>query len=156
MNLTEFLLPQQDCEIITDFVLQEKTKWEKDLNNVKSLTSGFNPNYEFLHNIGNWCCKNLLPSVSNYNHWEKSCWWVNFYEKGHYTTPHVHLPEHYSAIIIVKPALESYCLKFETESTNYMVEEKQGLGLLFESYLKHSVEPVKDERITIAMDFVKK
>ena len=58
-------------------------------------------------------------------------------------------------IVIVKPALEKYCLNFHTEFSSYKIEERQGLCLLFESSLKHSVDPVSSDRITIAMDFRK-
>ena len=155
MNITEFFITPEECEEITNFVYKEKNNWTKNLNNVKSLTSGFSPDYDFLHNIGKHCCNEVLPKLTKFHSWKKSCWWVNFYEPGHYTHSHVHIPEEYSMIIIVKPSLGSYCLKFETEYTKYMVEEKQGLCLLFESSLAHSVEPVKSDRITIAMDFVK-
>ena len=155
MNLIELSLPQEDCEKITDFVYREKINWKKDLKNVKALSSGFNPDYYFLHNIGNFCCKNILPHATNYDYWKKSCWWINFYEKGNYTIPHVHIPEQYSMIIIIKPALEKYCLNFHTKFSTYKIEERQGLCLLFESSLEHSVDTVQSERITIAMDFVK-
>ena len=155
MNIAEFFISPEECEDITNFVYKEKKYWTKDLNNVKSLTSGFRPDYDFMHDIGKHCCNEVLPKLTKFNKWRKSCWWINFYEPGHFTDPHVHTPEDFSMIIIVKPALETYCLKFETENTNYMVEEKQGLCLLFESSLKHSVNPVDSDRITIAMDFRK-
>jgi|TARA_E500000318_G_C3400194_1_gene149540 hypothetical protein len=155
MNLFEFVLPQKDCENITNFVYKEKTKWKKDLNNVKSFTSGFCPDYDFLHDLGDICCNNILPTLTNHSKWQKSCWWINLYEKGHYTNPHRHTPETYSMIVIIKPALEKYCLNFHTEFSTYKVEESQGLCLIFDSRLSHSVDPVQSERITIAMDFVK-
>ena len=155
MKLIELSISQKDCEEITNFVYQEKKKWKKDLNNVKALSSGFYPDYDFMHDIGDFCCKNVLPKETNYPHWHKSCWWVNLYEKGHYTNPHHHNPEEYSMIVIVKPALEKYCLNFHTEFSSYKIEERQGLCLLFESSLKHSVDPVSSDRITIAMDFRK-
>ena len=155
MRLIELLLPQKDSEGITDFVYQEKKNWKKDLNNVKALSSGFDPDYDFLHDIGDYCCKNVLPQATNFPHWQKSCWWINLYEKGHYTNPHNHNPEEYSMIMIVKPALEKYCLNFHTEFSTYKIQERQGLCLLFESSLKHSVDPVGSDRITIAMDFRK-
>ena len=84
MKLIELSISQKDCEEITNFVYQEKKNWKKDLNNVKALSSGFYPDYDFMHDIGDFCCKNVLPKETNYPHWHKSCWWVNLYEKGHY------------------------------------------------------------------------
>jgi len=155
MNIFEYILPQKDCEKITNFVYEEKKNWKKDLKNVKALTSGFNPDYDFLHDMGNFCCKNILPQITNHNGWIKSHWWINLYEKGNYTNPHIHTPEVYSMIVIIKPALEKYCLNFHTEFATYKIEESQGLCLIFDSHLIHSVDPVQSERITIAMDFVK-
>lgn len=154
MEITEFTLSKETCEHFTEFVYQEKHKWAKDLNNVKSLTSGFNPDYAFLHNLGYFVCENILPKITNYKFWRKTCWWVNFYEEGHFTNPHIHEPEEYSMIVIIKPAKgDKYYLTFITENTSYKVKETEGLCLLFKSNLVHSVDPVDSDRITIAMDF---
>jgi len=156
MNLFEFVLPQKDCENITNFVYQEKINWIRDLENVKALTSGYNPDFAFLHDMADFCCKNILPQITNHDRWEKVHWWINLYEKGNYTTKHIHRKNHYSMIIIIKPALEKYCLNFHTKFATYKVEERQGLCLIFDASLEHSVDPVQSDRITIAMDFHKK
>ena len=149
-----FNLPKNDCINIANFVYQEKDNWEKDLNNVKSLTSGFRPDYKFLHDIGDWCINNILPKINNSNKWEKSCWWVNYYKKGDYTDPHHHHPEEYSLIIIIKPSKKN-CLYFLNNDKKHYVEEKEGLAILFKSDVEHGVEPVDDDRITVAMDFIR-
>ena len=93
IKIIEFYLPKSDCKKITEFVYQEKDKWKKDLKNVKSLTSGFNPDYKFLHDIGDYCCKEILPKNIGFDNWVKTYWWMNFYEKGQYAELHHHNPE---------------------------------------------------------------
>ncbi len=150
---TTFDLPHNDCINISNFVYQEKDKWKKDLNNVKSLTSGFRPDYQFLHDIGNYCAENILTKINNKNKWEKSCWWINFYQKGHFAKPHHHDPEEYSLIIIVKPTTNN-CLYFVIDNEKHYVEEKEGLAIMFKSNVEHGVDKVNGDRITVAMDFV--
>ena len=152
--LAEFFIEEQSCEDITKFVYEEKVYWSKDLKNVKSLTSGYNPDYEFLHDIGTFCSNNILPEITKIHSWKKSWWWINFYEKGHYTAPHIHKPEEYSMIVIVKPSINN-CLNFKIKGKKHKIKEQQGLCLIFNSDIEHWVDPVKSERITIAMDFVK-
>tara|TARA_R100001086_G_scaffold164827_1_gene89073 strand:- start:660 stop:1130 length:471 start_codon:yes stop_codon:yes gene_type:complete len=151
----EFYLPKNDCINISNFVYQEKSKWSKDLKNVKSITSGFNPNYQFLHDIGDYCCEKILPENTDFKKWKKTHWWINFYEKGHYAVPHHHMPEEYSMIMIVKPSTNN-CLKFVYDDKEHVVQEKQGLSLIFTSSIEHSVDPVESDRISIAMDFKQK
>jgi hypothetical protein len=154
VTFTKFILPKNDCVNISNFVYQEKDNWKKDLNNVKSLTSGFNPDYKFLHDIGDFCCSKILSNFENNTSWKKSCWWINFYNKGNYANPHRHLPEEYSMIIIIKPS-ENNCLHFKVDEKDTLIKEQEGLSLIFKSNLQHWVDPVNSDRITIAMDFVK-
>jgi len=153
-NSAEFFIPEKDCDIIEEFIHLEKDNWQKDLNNVKALTSGFNPDYGFIHDTGRFICKDILPKITNHMKWKKSCWWVNFYKKGNYTDYHIHLPEEMSCIIIVKET-KNDCLYFYQNQESFLIKEQRGLGLLFPSSVPHSVSKVDSDRITIAIDFVK-
>ncbi len=148
-----FEIPHNDCVNISNFVYQEKDNWEKDLKNVKSLTSGFNPDYQFLHDIGDFVIENILPKVNNSHKWKKSSWWVNYYQKFNWTKLHHHQPEEYSLIIIIKPSINN-CLYFMINDKKQHVEEKEGFAILFKSDALHGVDKVKSDRITVAMDFV--
>tara|TARA_R100000664_G_scaffold33610_1_gene51223 strand:+ start:1574 stop:2047 length:474 start_codon:yes stop_codon:yes gene_type:complete len=151
-DLIEFYLPKDNCMEISKFVYQEKDSWVKGLNNVKSKTSGFDANYKFLHNIGDHCCNNILPKVTDHETWNRVSGWVNFYEKGDHTLKHHHLPEHYSMIGIIKPSKKN-CLYFKINDKNFEVDDEEGLCLIFNSKVEHWVEPVDSDRITISMDF---
>jgi hypothetical protein len=151
-KIIEFYLPKNDCLNISNFVYQEKDKWAKDLKNVKSLTSGFNPDYKFMHDIGYYCCDEILPKKTDIKKWRKTYWWMNFYEKGHYAARHHHNPEYYSMIIIIKPSTNN-CLNLNIEDRDIIIEDKDGLSLIFPSTIDHWVDPVESDRITIAMDF---
>ena len=152
IKIIEFYLPKSDCKKITEFVYQEKDKWKKDLKNVKSLTSGFNPDYKFLHDIGDYCCKEILPKNIGFDNWVKTYWWMNFYEKGQYAARHHHNPELYSMIMIIKPSINN-CLNFKIQDENRLVQDKEGLSLIFPSTIEHWVDPVESDRISIAIDF---
>ena len=66
---------------IKDFIYKEKHKWKKDLKNVKALTSGYRPSYKFFDDLYEFSY-NFLKKLTK-KEWQRSCWWVNFYDKKH-------------------------------------------------------------------------
>ena len=105
-----------------------------------------------MHDIGYYCCDEILPKKTDIKKWRKTYWWMNFYEKGHYAARHHHNPEYYSMIIIIKPSTNN-CLNLNIEDRDIIIEDKDGLSLIFPSTIDHWVDPVESDRITIAMDF---
>lgn len=137
---------------IKNYVYKNKHKWKMNLNNVKALTSGFNPNYKFFNKLYSFSYKILKKSKGiNY---KKSWWWINFYKKNNKCISHNHIPEDMSAILIVKSSSENP-LYFLHGNTKIKVLEKDGMLLFFNSKLTHGVKKCKDERITCALDFKK-
>ena len=60
--LTTFIRPELN-NTIKNFVYKEKHNWKKDLNNVKALTSGFNPDYQFFDDLYNFSYKLLKSTI---------------------------------------------------------------------------------------------
>ena len=138
---------------IKDFVYKEKSKFKKDLNNVKALTSGFNPKYKFFDELYNFSYKYLKRHISH--ELQKSCWWVNYYSKSDSCNPHNHDPEILSAIVIVKSSSQNP-LYFVDGNNEYDVDEEDGMILFFDSRYIHGVRACNEERITCALDFIPK
>jgi hypothetical protein len=67
---------------------------------------------------------------------------------------HSHQPEDISSIILIETD-KSNPLYFNFEPGILNVEDQEGLVLLFDSKIKHQVNVCKNERITLAIDFVK-
>ena len=142
------------CKKITDFVYQESFRWQKDLKNVKALTSGYtNPGYPFMDELEKTVIDNLLPKEYK---WKKDWSWINLYKEGDFALPHIHKPHEWSCIIIIKKSNKE-CLHFIQDNQICFIREKEGLTLLFPSDKIHYVAPCgQSDRITIAMDFSKK
>ena len=127
-----------------------KKNWCKDLNNVKALTSGFDPSYLFLNIIKKQLTSELFKITNK--KFQPSCWWANFYEPGHFTKLHHHKPELISSIIIIKSS-KSNPLYFDLKPGILQVKEFDGLVLFFDSEMSHGVNICDEERITLAVDF---
>ena len=138
---------------IKNFVLKEKNKWKKDLNNVKALTSGFDPNYPFFDDLYDFSFNYLKKHFTN--KFKKYRWWVNYYSESDFTNPHKHLPSAISCILIVKSSPQNPLFFLENEKIHF-VDEKDGMIMYFHSDLAHGVNKCTEERITCALDFVPK
>lgn len=152
MFFSSFKIEKELNESIKQEVLHLKKDWSKDLNKVKALTSGFRPDYKFFDIIKSKIIKRLLE-VTN-KKFKPTDWWANFYEIGHFANSHHHKPEHISSIVFIKTGKNSP-LYFDLEPGILRVKEEEGLVLLFDSRFKHGVDPIQEERITLAVDFVK-
>jgi len=128
-----------------------KKYWKKDLKNVKALSSGFQPSYLFFDIIKKELTNELYKILNK--KYKPSYWWANFYEPGHFTKLHRHSPEKISSIVIIKPD-KSNPLYFDLKHGILQVKEEEGLVLLFDSQIDHGVNICKEERISLAMDFV--
>ena len=138
---------------IKKYIYAKKHKWKKDLNNVKALTSGFNPKYNFFNELYDFSYKILKKYTKE--EWQKSCWWASYYNKSNYCLPHCHNPEILSSILIVKASSENP-LYFLHKGKKHIIEEKDGMILYFNSSATHGVEKCKNTRITCALDFIRK
>ena len=88
---------------IKNYVYKNKHKWKMNLNNVKALTSGFNPNYKFFNELYNLSYKILKKNKGI--DYKKSWWWVSFYKKNNECLSHNHRADgtnRISAILIIK------------------------------------------------------
>ena len=139
-------------ETIKIEILSYKKNWKKDLNSVKALSSGFFPDYIFFNILK----KQISDKLFNLTKikYKSSVWWANYYDIGHHAEIHSHQPEDISSIVFIKTD-ESNPLYFDFEPGVLNVEEEDGLVLLFDSKIKHKVRPCKNERISLAIDFVK-
>lgn len=152
MFLSSFKINNDFKETIKTEVLGLKKNWKKDLNNVKALTSGFDPNYLFFNILKKQLSDKLFDLTKS--KFKPSSWWANYYDIGHHADVHSHRPEQISSIIFIK-----------TDNTNPLylnldfgilkVKEEEGLVLLFDSRIEHGVDFCKSPRITLAIDFVK-
>ena len=129
-----------------------KNNWKKDLNNVKALTSGFRPNYLFFDILHKQLIDKLYENTKI--KYKVSCWWANFYKTGHSALPHHHKPEEISSIIFIKSSKENP-LYFKENENLFRIFETDGLVLFFDSSAIHGVDICKEERITLAVDFIK-
>ena len=152
MFLTSFKINNNFKETIKTEILSLKKNWKKDLNNVKALSSGFFPNYLFFDVLKRQISNKLLDLTNE--KFKASCWWANFYKVGHHTNFHSHQPENISSIIFIKTD-KSNPLYINLDPGFLQVREEEGLVLLFDSRIKHGVDVCKNERITLAIDFIK-
>jgi hypothetical protein len=129
-----------------------KNKWKKDLNNVKALTSGFNPNYLFFNILHKQLLDKLYQNTGT--QYKVSCWWANFYKPNHFAVCHSHRPENISCIVFIKSSKDNP-LYFIDNNYKYKIYESDELVLFFDSSTPHAVDICKEERITLAVDFVK-
>jgi hypothetical protein len=139
-------------ESIKTEILGLKKNWKKDLNSVKALSSGFFPDYLFFDILKKLIIEKLfhIRKIK----YKPSVWWANYYDIGHYAEVHSHQPEDISSIILIETD-KSNPLYFNFEPGILNVEDQEGLVLLFDSKIKHQVNVCKNERITLAIDFVK-
>tara|TARA_R100000081_G_C4688097_1_gene101048 strand:+ start:68 stop:547 length:480 start_codon:yes stop_codon:yes gene_type:complete len=151
MFLTSFKLNDKFTNTIKAEILGLKNNWKKDLNNVKSLTSGFKPNYIFFDILKEQLSEKIF-SITKIK-CKATWWWANYYNIGHYANLHAHEPEHISSIIFIKTD-KTNPLYFNLDPGILRVQEEEGLVLLFDSKLQHGVDPCKQERITLAVDFI--
>tara|TARA_R100001509_G_scaffold101012_1_gene59087 strand:- start:361 stop:849 length:489 start_codon:yes stop_codon:yes gene_type:complete len=152
MLITSYEINKKFANTIKEEIYGIKKHWYKDLNNVKALTSGFEPSYLFFDIIKKQLTSQLFKITNT--PLKPSCWWANFYEPGHYTKLHHHNPEIISSITIIK-ADKSNPLYFDLKPGILQVQEYDGLVIFFDSKLHHGVNVCKGERITLAVDFVK-
>jgi len=158
------------CDAIVDLVQKEKESWQKDLKNVKALTTGWDGlRYPMLREISEFSCSNILPAIGEsqkwkYNNWEIKEAWINFYQKKDYATPHHHHFSDFCAVLIVKEGVGNLNFlslvdstgarkKFEQEIHEKIIEKK-GSFIFFPSWLSHYVTNVDSDRITIAFNFI--
>jgi len=155
---------------IKDIVEKEKEFWKDGLKNVKAKTSGFDGlRYPIVQEIGDFCCASILPKISKEVNWKSNNWhceegWINYYQKGDYTRPHVHNRRDYCAVLIVEPGEGNLkfhdpksihtVLKFFENNFDRTINEEEGTLIFFPSWLYHSVSECKKERITLAFNFL--
>tara|TARA_E500000318_G_scaffold26737_1_gene26781 strand:+ start:85 stop:564 length:480 start_codon:yes stop_codon:yes gene_type:complete len=151
MIVHSFKLNKKFNESIKTEILGLKNNWKKGLKNVKALNSGYKPNYLFFDIIKKNLSDELLKITGK--KYKPSWWWANYYDIGQHTNSHVHEPEKISSIIIIKSD-RSNPLFFDLNPGILKVEEQEGLVLLFDSKLIHGVKPCKEERISLAVDFI--
>ncbi len=151
MFLTSLSISKELINDIKKEILLSKQNWKKDLNNVKALTSGFNPDYIFFDFLKKKISKKLLQSTKI--KFKASCWWANYYEVGQHANLHHHEPEQISSIIFIQTD-ESNPLYFDLNPGFLNVKEEEGLIILFDSKLSHVVKPCKKPRISLAIDFI--
>ena len=152
MFFSSFKINKELNDIIKQEILHSKKNWSKDLNKVKALTSGYKPDLKFF-DILKFKITERLKEITN-KEFKPTDWWANFYEVGHFANSHHHKPEHISSIIFIKTDKHNP-LYFDLEPGILRVNEEEGLVLLFDSRFKHGVDPTKEERITLAIDFIK-
>ena len=157
------------CDRVIKFVEEEKHNWEKDLDYVKATTTGYDGiKYPIIKEISEFICSKILPVIGQSNNWKYNNWWtksawINFYQKGDAAVPHCHYLDHYSAVLIIKPAegnlvfvdprkMLSMDPKF-VQHYEQRINEEAGKLILFPNYLMHYVTPCESERITIAFNF---
>ena len=146
----------KECKKLEKFVLKNCKKWKKNLNYVKCVTSGFNPDYPPIDELESYAKKNILNFIKPHAIFYKTSFWFNFYKKNQVAEKHDHIPEKISSVLIIKSS-EEECLQFHG-SNNYLhkIKDKTGLWIFFPSFLPHSTLPVFKDRITLALDFKEK
>lgn len=132
-------------------ITKEKKTWKKNLNKVKAFTSGNLPRKQYFKTLSDDIIKTLKEQ--NGNNYEMVKWWANYYEKGHHTIKHNHTGEDISSILIVKGSKYNPLTFYDKSGEKIKIVEKDGLLLIFEGHVEHSVDVCKDSRVTLAMDF---
>lgn len=159
------------CDLILKKIYQDKDKWKKGLRNINAFTTGFDglKKYQELVEISTLISGTLLPKIGKsfnwqYNNWKPASAWVNFYEKGDSASIHNHTGSDFCGILILKPGegdllfhdckfIEGKTKRFE-QIEDQRIKEKKGTLILFPSYLYHSVNECRNDRITIAFNFL--
>ena len=152
MFFSSFKINESFCKNIETEIYGLKKYWYKDLNYVKSLTSGFKPPYLFFEVLNNQLSEHLSKITGE--SWEASNWWANLYEPGDYSDIHHHEPKDISCIVFIKTS-STNPLFFDFKPGIINVEENDGLVLFFDSSLHHGVKKCEKERITLAVDFTR-
>lgn len=152
MFFSSFKINKELNDSIKQEIYYLKNDWSEDLNNVKALTSGYKPKYKFFDIIKSQITQRLFE-VTN-KRFKPTDYWANFYKIGHFADTHHHKPEHISSIVFIKTS-KNNPLYFDLEPGILRVEEEEGLVLLFDSRFKHGVNVIQEERITLAIDFIK-
>ena len=160
------------CDKINSIVEKEQDQWEKNLDNIKAKTSGWNGlRYPIVKEIADFACNKLLPTIGEtkkwkYNNWETKEAWINFYQKGDLAKLHNHFFADYCGIFITKTEASTlrfvtplslhgyYKDAFETEKYAELITEREGLFILFPSYLVHEVSECQSDRISVAFNFI--
>lgn len=159
------------CDLLIEKINIDKNKWKKGLKNVRALTTGWDGlnKYNELKEISTLCCKTLLPTIGQsmnwqYNNWTTNSAWINFYQKGDSTDLHNHRGSDFCGVLILKPGegnllfhdskfIENKQKAFE-QIEDQRINEKKGTLILFPSYSYHSVTECKNDRISVAFNFL--
>ena len=170
-NVFFTLLDKKYCDEINSIVENEQNHWKNNLKNVKAKTSGWNGlRYPVVQDIANFACSELLTPIGEKEKWKLNNWttkeaWINFYQKGDSAVLHQHFFADYCGIFITKTNASALQLvtplsvhgyyKERFENTNYAesITEKEGLFVLFPSYLLHGVSECQSDRISVAFNF---
>ena len=161
------------CDEINSIVEKDHDQWEKNLANIKAKTSGWEGlRYPIVQEVADFACNKLLPFIGEVKKWKYNNWvtaeaWINFYQKGDLANLHNHFFAHYCGVFITKTNTSTlrfetplqkhgYYKKFETVDYGELITEKEGLFILFPSYLFHEVSECQSDRISVAFNFMNK
>ena len=161
------------CDEINSIVEKDQEQWKTNLQNIKAKTSGWNGlRYPIVQEIAGFACSKLLPTIGETKKWKYNNWvtaeaWINFYQKGDTASLHHHFFTDYCGIFITKTSASTlkfvtplgahgYYKKFETVDYGELITEKEGLFILFPSYLLHEVYECQSNRISVAFNFINK
>jgi hypothetical protein len=152
MFISSFKIKKDFNDSIKKEILSIKDSWKKDLNNVKALTSGWQPDYSFFKTLNEQMCLKLneITKIKL----KPDSWWANYYNKGHFTKLHHHQPALISSVVFIKID-NTNPLYFNLKPGILNVKEEEGLVIVFDSKLEHGVNSCNEERITLAVDFIK-
>jgi len=76
--------------------------------------------------------------------------WAMMYEESEYTKKHSHFPSEFSCVYYVDVEEGSSPIIFEDSHT---IEPKNGMLVIWQGLLQHSVPPTKGKRMAISMNF---
>jgi len=165
------VLDKAYCDEINSIVEKDHDQWKTNLQNVKAKTSGWNGlRYPIVQEVADFACNKLLPTIGEtkkwkFNNWETKEAWINFYQKGDVANLHQHFFSDYCGIFITKTSASTlkfvtplfmhgyYKEKFETQNYGELITEREGLFILFPSYLLHEVAECQSGRISVAFNF---
>ncbi len=170
-NIFSTVLDKVYCDEINSIVEKDQDQWESNLKNVKAKTSGWDGlRYPIVQEIAKFACDKLLPSIGEVKKWKYNNWvtgesWINFYQKGDAADLHNHFFSDYCGVFITKTSSSTlrfvtplavhgyYKEKFETENYGEGITEREGLFILFPSYVFHEVSECQSDRISVAFNF---
>jgi len=162
------------CDEINSIVEKEQDQWKKGLANIKAKTSDWNGlRYPIIKEVADFACNKLLPTIGETKKWKFNNWvtaeaWINFYQKGDVANLHQHFFSDYCGVLITKTSASTlkfvtplfmhgyYKEKFETQNYGELIKEREGLFILFPSYLLHEVSECQSDRISVAFNFMNK